>query len=113
MQRDTQEALDRFEKELLAEEQPQEDYDDCLEAADGEDPVVFQNFANRYGRDLRNHATGYKAYNADRLDTDLEEFSRQVREGKKKSGLWLPILTVTLLTLGVLYILYLYLGGIL
>ena len=117
MRRDTQEELQRLEQELLAEEEipeePEEDYGEFLEEPDSEDPVVYRNFSNRYGQDLRNYATGYKAYNSDIVDTDLEDFSREVRVGKKPESIWLPLLTALTAGLVVLYIAWIYLGGVL
>ncbi len=118
MRRDTQEELQRLEQELLAEEEipeepEEEDYGEFLEEPDSEEPVVYRNFSNRYGQDLRNYATGYKAYNSDTLDTDLEDFSDAVRDGKKPTSILLPLLTAVIAGLVVLYIAWIYLGGIL
>lgn len=118
MFRDTQEELERLEHELLAEEpQPEteeeEDYDEFLEEPDSDEPIVYRNFSNHYGADLRNYATGYKAYNSDNVDTDLEQFSHEVRDGKKKNGIWLPLLTALLSGLAVLYIIWELLRGVL
>lgn len=117
MRRDTQEELQRLEQELLAEEEipemPEEDYGVFLEEPESEEPVVYRNFSNRYGKDLRNYATGYKAYNSDTLDTDLEDFSDAVREGQKPASILLPLVTALIAGLAVLYIAWLYLGGIL
>jgi len=113
MRKDTQEELQRLEQELLAEEPEEEmpDYGEFLEEPDSEEPVVYRNASNNYGADLRNYATGYKAYNSDRLDTDLEDFSQRIREEKKPTHIWLPILAVALVAALVAYILWLYLGG--
>lgn len=119
MRTDREEELKRLEQELLAEEPEEEteeelDYGEFLEEPDSDEPVVYQNFSNNYGADLRNYATGYKAYNSDRTDTDLEQLSRQVQEEPKATGhLWLPIATVALAAAAVVYMLWLYLGGML
>lgn len=118
MNRDRQEELERLEKELLAdmaEETPEEET--FLEEEDtqiGDAPAVYQNFANNYGKDLRNFASGYKAYNADHVDTDLEQFSQEVLDEKKPAPLWIPILLTALIgavVFGILWI-YLSLGGL-
>ena len=121
MHRDTEEALQRLEQELLAEdpeetvEDPEieeEDYGEVLEEPGSEETVVYRNFSNNYGADLRNYATGYKAYNSDTLDTDLEDFSHQVREGQKETVHWLPIAIALLASAAVVYI-GIVLGGLL
>ena len=123
MRKDTEEALRRLEQELLAEEEPEAmeeepeeteeelDFGEFLEEPDSEEPVVYQNYSNHYGADLRNYATGYKAYNSDRSDTDLETFSEEVHSGKKASCLWLPVLIAVVAAALVLYMLWRYLGG--
>ena len=129
MRTDTEEALQRLERELLAEEAeeiaPAEveetedpeleeiDYGEFSDEPDKEETLVYRNFSNDYGKNLRNFATGYKAYNSDSLDTDLEEFSRQVEQGKKAPGILLPLITALLAGLAVLYIAWLLLGGML
>lgn len=87
MNRETQEALERLSRELLAEDTPEEEMpeDDFLDGldellADADDiaddpPEVYRNFSNGYGRSVR-------AYNADRTDRDtlsdeLEEPERR------------------------------------
>lgn len=94
MFRDTSEELARLEAELLAEEEPEEElpeeeepaepwqYEDTRAACE---PEVFQNYSNDYGKGLRNYASGYRAYNADDCDEDLEAYSEEVRRGKKKA----------------------------
>lgn len=127
MHRDTEQALKRLEQALLEEEQTQPeasplqeeqapdqaDFDDFLESPEGEDPVVYRNFSNDYGRSLRNYATGYKAYNSDTADVDMDAFSEQVREDRPKERLLFPVLVAALALLAVAYIAYLWLGGFL
>lgn len=129
MRKDTEEALQRLERELLAEEAediaPAEveetedpefeeiDYGEFSDEPDKEETLVYRNFSNDYGKNLRNFATGYKAYNSDTLDTDLEEFSRRVEQGKKSPGVLLPLITALLAGLAVLYIAWLLFGGML
>lgn len=118
MNRDRQEELERLEKELLAdteEEAPEEET--FLEEDDtqiGDSPAVYQNFANNYGKDLRNFASGYQAYNSDRVDTDLEEFSQAVMEEKKPLPIWIPILLTALIgaVVAAIFWIFLSLGGL-
>ncbi len=76
MHKDTKEALERLEAQLLEEERPQltdEELDllleDFLEEDDsiGEAPGGYRNFAN-----------GYQAYNADDVDVELNTYSDEV-----------------------------------
>ena len=116
MFRDRQEELQRLQAELL-EEEPEEEFDffeELSDEDDPEDPEVYQNFSNDYGRRLRNYASGYKAYNADKTDTDLDRFSEEVRNEKAPSRLgWLLPLIAALGILGAALWLYLKGGGLL
>lgn len=113
MFRDRQEELDRLQEQLLEEEEPEEvleseDEDGYLDEEElnmlldgndqGENPRVYQNYSNDYGRNLRNYATGYKAYNADKTDEDMDSYSQAVLEPKKDRG----ITALLLLMLGLL-----------
>ena len=122
MFRDEEEELRRLEQELLAEEEPQEqeEYldDETIDALlddpqPGDSPKVYQNFSNGYGKNLRNYASGYKAYNADRTDTRPEELSEQVLSEDKTGLGWLLALLIVLLGALVAAIVYLFLqlGG--
>lgn len=85
MFRDTSEELERLQAELLAEEEsdealsqepPEEEYDDCEEEyEEDEEPEVYPNYAS-----------GYRAYNSDTSDEELEEYSEDVRAGKTRGG---------------------------
>ena len=101
MFRDRQEELQRLQEQLL-EEEPKEALEDEAEDGfldeeglnallDGEDqganPRVYQNFSNSYGRELRNYATGYKAYNTDKTDEDMESYSQAVLEPENNKGI--------------------------
>ena len=103
MFKDTDEALARLEAELLREEEedlaeeeyeayeeyseetetdeenlpPEYVYDDTRPSAG---PVVYQNYSNNYGKNLRNYASGYHAYNADISDEDPENYSEELLE---------------------------------
>ena len=82
-QTDKDEELHRLEQELLEEEETPEEYLDpaALEDAPaGEAPRVYRNFSNNYGQDLRNYASDYRAYNADRTDTRPDDLSRELLE---------------------------------
>ena len=95
MFRDTSEELERLHAELLAEDEPQmpdpqpeeeelmEQYEDTRPA---QGPAVYQNYSNDYGKNLRNYASGYRAYNTDTTDEDLDQYSEDVRNGGKKKG---------------------------
>ena len=113
MFRDRQEELDRLQEQLLQEEEPEEvledeDEDGYLDEEElntllngidqGENPRVYQNYSNDYGRNLRNYATGYRAYNADKTDEDMDSYSQAVLEPKKDRG----ITALLLLMLGLL-----------
>lgn len=105
MFRDTQEELERLQAQLLEETEEEEntseeaafldeeDFDTLLYDTDqGENPRVYENYSNDYGSSLRNFATGYKAYNSDRTDTDLDAFSENVFEGKEATYGWVWII---------------------
>lgn len=123
MFRDTKEELERLEQLLREEEteegqevpqEEEEDYSQFLQE-DGEEPqgpVVYQNFSNGYGSQLRNYATGYKAYNADKTDIDPEQLSREVLEGKSSSGIWLVAVVLALMAAVLGAIVWIYAGGL-
>ena len=118
-ERDREEELRRLEQQLLEEEETEEEYldEDALdELTDqpGENPRVYQNYSNHYGKDLRNFASGYRAYNADHTDTSPEELSEELLrpEERKKNGLWWLWL-VAVVAIGMLVVSLLRLGGIL
>ena len=58
---------------------PEYIYEDTR-AAQG--PAVYQNYSNGYGRNLRNYASGYRAYNSDDCDEDLDAFSEDVYDAE-------------------------------
>lgn len=124
MFRDTQEELERLQAQLLAETQEQtaqtqeedlleeEDFDALLSDADqGEAPRVYQNYSNGYGRELRNFATGYRAYNTDKADVDLEEYSQEVFDPPKAPKVW-PWILLTAVVVGVILWLLFSTGGL-
>ena len=105
MFRDKDEELQRLQEQLLEEEEvseevPEEEddlFDGFEEEEDpGEDPQVYRNFSNDYGKGLRNFASGYKAYNGDTTDVDLEQFSEDVQRGPAAVP-WLLIVILVLM----------------
>ena len=101
---DNEEYEDEYEDdEYVDDEYEEEDappeyiYDDTR-AARG--PAVYQNYSNDYGRNLRNYASGYRAYNSDDCDEDLDAFSEEVYEGpEERSNTGLLILACVLATI--------------
>ena len=97
MFRDAQEELKRLERELLAEEEEeqtpeeeeeeltQDELDQILELLEEEPETAMDmpedyDAVRNYNGQVRNFANNYTAYNADRTDTELESYSREVRE---------------------------------
>lgn len=120
MFRDTEEELERLQEQLLEEEEeeteafPDEDEVARLLEEDGAipDAPVYRNFSNDYGRGLRNFASGYRAYNGDKTDTDLEEYSETVYEAKKRPAGCCGILAAAVVLAAVAFLVwYLYGGG--
>lgn len=99
MPRDTEQELERLQSQLLQEAQEEaeefsveEDFAELLwEEDQGENPQVYQNYSNDYGRNLRNYATGYRAYNTDQTDTDLDEYCDLVQQEPKITVWWVWI----------------------
>lgn len=99
MFRDAQEELKRLERELLAEEEEEQTTEeeelaqDALEEILEEEPESAMDIpedydaVRNYNGQIRNFANNYTAYNADRTDTELESYSREVREGSENRGL--------------------------
>lgn len=126
MFKDTDKALARLEAELLKEEEPampvpeteyeESPYDEAAEedvlppefmytdtrAASG--PAVYQNFSNHYGKDLRNYASGYRAYNADIAEGEdySEELLQDAPEEKSNTPLILIACLLALAVVGML-----------
>lgn len=136
MFKDTDQELARLEAELLREDtqeasfQEADAYDDAYDEPEDaplpEDaysdtrpargPVVYQNYSNQYGKNLRNYASGYRAYNSDVSDEDLEELSEEVYEAQPESrstGLLITACILAAILAGVtLYIFFRYRGVI-
>lgn len=134
MFKDTDEALARLEAELLREEEPEEKYPEEEEyiyeeeleeepeedlvlppeyaytdtrAADG--PVIYQNFSNNYGKNLRNYASGYRAYNADISDENLDDYAEDIPQSVPEKNNTPLILIACLLTLGIVAMVFVWL----
>ena len=87
--KDKKEALDRLDQLLQAEEPEETEEEPCEEDFEEEDldeedfeddepeeaPIIYHNYSNDYGR---------RIYNSDVTDGDLEEFSEEVYEPKKR-----------------------------
>ena len=78
-----EEFYDEYEEDQPEQAPPEYFYDDTRPA---QGPAVYQNYSNDYGRELRNYATGYRAYNTDDSDEDLDTFSEEVYEAQEDSG---------------------------
>ena len=91
---------DAYDEEEDTEEDdvpPEYMYEDTR-AAQG--PAVYQNYSNGYGSKLRNYASGYRAYNSDDCDVDLDAFSQEVyEEPPEKSNMCLVITACVLATI--------------
>ena len=77
--------LERLEEALLAEEEMDEAEEEY------EVDAAYANYAN-----------GYRIYNTDIADGDLEDFSEEVyrAETPRRTGLWVALLLISLLVLG-------------
>lgn len=100
MHRDEREELDRLQRALLAEEAAEEEqeWEEEQELGQEDDgPVgnvaVYRNYSNGYGRDLRNFASGYRAYDMEAEDEE-EEPAPPPRPRKSNRGLWMLALAL-------------------
>ena len=105
LEEEEQETAEEFYEEEYLEEETVEQILDEEETADA--TGVYRNFSNDYGEGLRNFASGYKAYNTDKVDEDMEEFSREVMEPPQKKKGWLAAFAIVLLTAVLLLMLWL------
>lgn len=113
MFRDTSEELARLEAELLAEEAPEVEEEPLEEEVEEDLPwkfedtrpaegrVIYQNYSNDYGKGLRNYASGYRAYNTDESDEDLDTYAEDVCRGKKEKGIAGLVVAACLLALAI------------
>lgn len=116
MFKDTDEELSRLSSELLKEEDESEEYDeeydedyeedydeedifpeyDYEDTRAAQDPVAYQNYSN-----------GYRAYNSDDCDEDLDAFSEDVYEAEEeRSNTGLVILACVLASILALVMLF-------
>ena len=103
MFKDKEEELKRLSRQLRETEEPEpaaEEPDveilleDDAQIADMEDGV-YRNASNDYGKNLRNFASGYRAYNGDKTDVDLDEITEELRADDESTEKRLTGLTVT------------------
>ena len=122
MFRDTQQALQQLEQQLLLEEETpleettgdmsQQELDAMKKLLNsGDEQLVFQAQADEYeavreaSGKIRNYANRYNAYNSDITDTDLEHYSEEVRNPRKKHNLFPLAAIILALLLGILGVL--------
>lgn len=106
MFRDAKEELKRLEAALMAQERLDRQAEEAEQAEETPEQTVYQNFSNHYGKDLRNYASGYKAYNADRSDMDPEEYEDEIYGETKRSNFGLKLLACALVLCIALVLLY-------
>jgi len=122
---DAKEELKRIEAELLAEEAsemektaPLEELpsvdeilnDETLRALLGETQRIenvdaYQNYSNQYGATADDRTQVFKAYNTDKSDADLQQYSDSVQEEPKPEKLTGLIVTAALLAAGIVGVL--------
>lgn len=97
MFKDTEEELQRLSEELRAQEKADQESEgeDMLDVFLEDDTQigsmegnVYKNASNEYGSNLRNFASGYRAYNADRTEVDptiLSDALLEEEEPEEKS----------------------------
>ena len=82
MFRDASEELERLQAELLAEEEPEAPVEEEIE-----DEEVYEEYEeDTEPEEYENYATGYRAYNTDNSDEDLQAYSEDMRSGGKGRG---------------------------
>lgn len=104
MFRDKEEELQRLSEELRAQERADEESDgeDMLDILLDDDmqigamkDSVYKNASNEYGSNLRNYASGYRAYNADKTEVDPTELSDALLDEDEPSEKSLTGLVIT------------------
>ena len=117
MFRDRDEALRRLEEALLEEEederekQMQEQIQEELRKARQEDEDDISDYQPEDTEDdesgtFRNFANNYRAYNSDRVDVDLDEYSERIRQEPKRGSCLLTLVVVLLCGIFVMLILF-------
>lgn len=108
MFRDKEEELQRLSEELRAQERADEESEgedmlDVLLEDDTQigdmDSSVYKNASNAYGSNLRNFASGYRAYNADKTEIDPTMLSDALLDEEEQEEKSLSGLVITALTL--------------
>ncbi len=101
MFKDKEEELKRLQQLLQdaeEEEDPEEEFEEAAtEEEPEEEPVIYHNYANRYGR--------ISIYNNDTSDADLEEYSDEVYKAKNKTGILVLVAIALALAAGIMGVL--------
>ena len=112
MFKDTDEELSRLSSELLKEEDESEEYDEDYEE-DYEEEAIFPEYDyedTRAAQDpvaYQHYSNGYRAYNSDDCDEDLDAFSEDVYEAEEeRSNTGLVILACVLASMLALVMLF-------
>ena len=111
MSRDTDDALRKLQDALWEEDAQEAPFLTEEEI----DALSDQDIPSHEPKSVRNYTSGYKVYNSDKTDTDLDTFSETVRvsENPRPRGKGLFAALLFLLTVAVVatLLLYLYKGG--
>ncbi len=95
MFRDKDEELQRLNEDLLAQEAPEQT--DTLDEETLDSLLKEDTQIGEPEEGYANYSNGYRAYNTDKTDTDLDSFSEAVREpGKDKVLTFLSVLALAL-----------------
>ena len=97
MFKDKEEELKRLQQLLQDADEEEEPEEEFAEAATEEEPVIYHNYANRYGR--------ISIYNNDTSDADLEEYSDEVYKAKNKTGILVLVAIALALAAGIMGVL--------
>ena len=114
MAKDREQELRRLERELLEEEQKEKEEQIYEQLLSEDDPLPEEDLAEEIRRVLEGRAPiEAEVQNMDRTDVDLDDYSREVLEPKKRRGCGCTLLVILLLVgaIGaVVYFLLPYLG---
>ena len=101
MFKDKEEELKRLQQllqEADEEEEPEEEFEEAVvDEEPEEEPVIYHNYANRYGR--------VRIYNNDTADRDLDSFSEEVYAPKKKTNILVLVAIAMTLVAGIMGVL--------